>query len=138
MVKLVVSGLRTYGNKDTVYHEIMKYISETGPVDEIVTGGSSGVEQIAVRYADEMGIKHKVIAPDWQSNLNAAGLIRDTQLAEYGTHLLILSNKDSKGSINLIAEAKKNNLPVKIVEISDMQEKEVGYHPLYSAYGVSV
>ncbi len=138
MTKLIVSGLRTYGKKDIVCAEITKYISEIGSVKEIVTGGSSGVEQIAQQYADENGIKQKEIAPDWQSHLNAAGLIRDTLLAEYGTHLLVLSNGVSKGSNNLIEEAKQKNLTIKIVEIPDSLETEVQYFPMYSANGVGI
>ncbi len=138
MVKLIVSGLRTYGKKDTVCAEITNYISEIGSVKEIVTGGSSGVEQIAQQYADENDIKQKEIVPDWQSYINAAGLIRDTQLAEYGTHLLVLSNGVSKGSNNLIEEAKKRNLTIKIVKIPDALETEVQYFPMYSANGVGI
>jgi len=47
--------------------------------------------------------------------LNAAGLVRDARMAEYGTHLLVLSNGSSKESRNLIAEAKKNNLTIKTI-----------------------
>jgi len=137
MVRLIVSGLRTYGKKDTVYAEITRYISEIGSVKEIVTGGSSVVEEIAQQYADENGIKQKEIAPDWQSHLNA-GLIRDTRLAEYGTHLLVLSNGVSKGSNNLIDEAKQKSLTIKIVEIPDALETEVQYFPMYSTKGVGI
>ncbi len=137
MVRLIVSGLRTYGKKDTVYAEITRYISEIGSVKEIVTGGSSVVEEIAQQYADENGIKQKEIAPDWQSHLNA-GLIRDTRLAEYGTHLLVLSNGVSKGSNNLIDEAKQKSLTIKIVEIPDALEAEVQYFPMYSTKGVGI
>lgn len=47
--------------------------------------------------------------------MNAAGLVRDARMAEYGTHLLVLSNGASKESRNLIAEAKKNNLTIKTI-----------------------
>ena len=44
MKKLIVTGLRTCERKDLVYAEISKYISEIGGVDEIVSGGSGGVD----------------------------------------------------------------------------------------------
>jgi hypothetical protein len=115
MKKLIVSGLRTCERKDLVYAEINKFISEIGGVDEIISGGSLGVDMYTKRYAEEHGIKFKEFAPDFQSHINAATFVRDSQMAEYGTHLLVLSNGISKESKNLITEAKANNLVIKSV-----------------------
>lgn len=115
MKKLIVSGLRTCERKDIVYSEISKYIAELGGVDEIVTGGSKGVDQYSKEYALEHGIKHKEFVPDWQSHINAASFIRDSDMIEYGTHLLVLSNGMSKESVNLITEARARNIQVKSV-----------------------
>ena len=115
MIRLIVSGLLTCDRKEIVSAEISKYITEIGGVDEIVTGGMEGVDQFAKQYAYEQGIKHVEFIPDWQSHINAAGFIRDTEMAEYGTHLLVLSNGISKESKNLMNEARTNNLQVKNV-----------------------
>ena len=115
MKKLIVTGLRTCERKDRVYAEINKYISEIGGVDEIVSGGSRGVDMYTREYAEEHGIKFKEFVPDFQSHINAATFIRDTEMAEYATHLLVLSNGISKESKNLINEARVNNLHVKSV-----------------------
>lgn len=115
MKKLIVSGLRTCERKEVVYAELSKYIAELGGVDEIVTGGSKGVDQYSKEYALEHGIKHKEFVPDWQSYINGASFIRDSEMAEYGTHLLVLSNGISKESVNLISEAKARNVQVKSV-----------------------
>ncbi|MDD1723596.1 MAG: hypothetical protein LUQ07_00545 [Methanospirillum sp.] len=73
------------------------------------------MDQFSKEYAEEHGIKVKEFAPDWQSYINSAGFIRDCEMVEYGTHLLVLSNGVSKESTHLIAEAKKANIPVKSV-----------------------
>lgn len=115
MKKLIISGPRTCRKFTTVSKEIEKYIAELNGVDEIITGGSTGVDLIAKQYALNNNIAYKEFEPNWQDNLNAAGLVRDAHMAEYGTHLLILSNGSSKESRNLIVEAKKNNLTIKTV-----------------------
>jgi len=115
MKQLIDSGLRTCERKDLVFAEINKYISEIGGVDEIVSGGSKGVDMFTRQYAEEHGIKFKEFAPDFQSYINAATFIRDSQMAEYATHLLVLSNGLSKESKNLITEARANNVQVKSV-----------------------
>lgn len=115
MKKLIVSGPRTCRKFSTVSNEIGKYIAELQGVEEIITGGSTGVDLIAKQYALNNKIAYKEFSPNWQDDLNAAGLVRDARMADYGTHLLILSNGTSKESKNLIAEAKKNNLTIKTI-----------------------
>lgn len=115
MKKLIISGPRTCRKFTTVSSEIAKYIKEINGVDEIITGGSTGVDLIAKEYALQNNIAYKEFAPNWQDDLNAAGLVRDARMAETGTHLLVLSNGASKESRNLIAEAKKNNLVIKTI-----------------------
>ena len=115
MKKLIISGPRTCRKFTTVSNEIEKYIAELNGVDEIITGGSTGVDLIAKQYALNKNIAYKEFEPNWQDNLNAAGLVRDAHMAEYGTHLLVLSNGASKESRNLIAEAKKNKVTIKTI-----------------------
>lgn len=129
MKKLIVTGLRTCERKDLVYAEISKYIAEIGGVDEIVSGGSSGVDRYTKQYAEEHGIKYKEFAPDFQSHINAATFIRDAEMAEYATHLLVLSNGLSKESKNLIAEARANNLQVKSVGGFEGRSESETYKP---------
>lgn len=135
MAKLIVSGLRTCDRKETVFAEISKYISEAGPFEEIISGGSTGVDTFARMYAEANQIKYKEFAPDWEADLNAAGFIRDTRMAEYGTHLLVLSNGISKESKNLISEAKGNNLVIRtvgaFVGLPEMEIKNSGAYPSY-------
>ncbi|MCA1917422.1 SLOG family protein [Methanospirillum hungatei] len=129
MKKLIVTGLRTCERKDRVYAEISKYISEIGGVDEIVSGGFGGVDTYTRQYAEEHGIKYKEFAPDFQSHINAALFIRDSEMAEYGTHLLVLSNGVSKESKNLIAEARSHNLQVKSVGGFEGRSESETYKP---------
>ena len=117
MKKLIISGTRTCDCKDAIFTEINKFVGEIGAVDEIVTGGSTGVDMIAKMYAESKNLKYKEIEPDWQDDLNAAGMVRDARMAEYGTHLLVLSNGISKEAKNLIEEAKHYNLVIKTVKV---------------------
>ena len=132
MKRLIISGLRTCDRKNTVYSEIEKYIAEIGGVDEIVTGGQEGVGLFAKLYAEERGITYKEFIPDWQSHINAASFIRDARMAEYGTHLLVLSNGISKESVNLIAEARKNRLTIRAIGVFEgLEVPESGYAGAY-------
>lgn len=132
MAKLIVSGIRTCNKKDAVFAEINKFAAEIGGIEEIIAGGSTGVDMIAKMYAESKGIKYKEFAPNWQDDLNAAGMVRDSRMAEYGTHLLVLSNGVSKESRNLISEAKQNNLVIKTVGVFEGLSETELLHPVGS------
>ncbi len=117
MSKVIISGIRTCDQKGPVVAEIDKYLVEIGNVTEIVTGGSTGVEKIAKDHAGVIALKNKEILPDWEADLNAAGMIRDEKLAAYGSHLLVLTDGVNKGCINLIQEAQRANLIIKVVHL---------------------
>ena len=51
-----ISGLRICYQKNILETEISNYIMENGGVDEIVSGGSEGVDLFAKEYAQESGI----------------------------------------------------------------------------------
>lgn len=117
MVKLIITGLRTCDRKETVFQEINTYLGEIGMVEEIISGGSTGVDSFAKEYAVMHQIKHREFVPDWECDLNAASFIRDAKMAAYATHLLVISNGTSKESKNLIQEASQNNLVIKTVGV---------------------
>ncbi len=124
MKKLIVSGPRGCRKFNTVSSEIEQYISELNGVDEIITGGSTGVDLIAKQYALDHQITYKEFEPNWQDDLNAAGLVRDAHMTEYATHLLVLSNGVTKESKNLISEARQHNLIIKTVGFVDEMVSE--------------
>jgi len=98
----------------------------------MISGGMEGVEQYAKEYASEHEIKHVEFLPDWQSHINAAAFIRDARMAEYGTHLLVLSNGISKESLNLLSEARKNRLTIKTVGVfKNIPEPDTRYAGAY-------
>ena len=72
MKRINISGLRICYQKNILETEISNYIMENGGVDEIVSGGSEGVDLFAKEYAQESEINHMEFLPDWQSHINVA------------------------------------------------------------------
>ena len=113
MIRLIIAGPRYCTKNEVVSQDITEYIRELGGVDEIITGGSTGVDLMGKQYAREHHIQYKEFVPNWQNDLNAAGIIRDTRMAEYGTHLLVFFHNGSKESLHLLMLAEKNHLKIK-------------------------
>ena len=112
MIRLIIAGPRTCTKNKRVFTEIARYIAELGGADEIITGGATGVDMMAKQYAREHRTAYKEFIPNWQNDLNAAGIVRDCRMAEYGTHLLVFVSNETRESVNCLGEAEKNHLKV--------------------------
>ncbi|MFH0968275.1 MAG: SLOG family protein [Methanobacteriota archaeon] len=119
MIRLIIAGPRSCTKNTSVSQEIAKYIAEIDGVDEIVTGGSTGVDLMAKQYALLHQITYKEFIPNWQNDLNAAGILRDARMAEYASHLLVFFNSDSRESMHLLMQAEKNHLIIKKINAPD-------------------
>lgn len=136
MIRLIIAGPRSCTKNKAVIAEIAHYITELGGVDEIITGGSTGVDMMAKQYAREHSITYREFIPNWQNDLNAASLVRDSRMAEYGTHLLVISNNETKESVNLVKEAEKNRLTVKIINSFTRQDHNGYIRSIISPSGI--
>jgi len=121
MIRLLIAGPRSCTKNESVSQEITRYITELGGVDEIVAGGSTGVDLMAKKYAVQHQIGYKEFIPNWQNDLNAAGIVRDTRMAEYATHLLVFFHHDSRESLHLLKEAEKYHLRIKKINAPDRE-----------------
>lgn len=82
----------------------------------IVSGGAKGADSLGERYAIEKKYELLVIKAKWEKHGNAAGPIRNREMAEIGNYCVVFWDGQSRGSKNMIEEAKKRNIPTKVIE----------------------
>jgi predicted Rossmann fold nucleotide-binding protein DprA/Smf involved in DNA uptake len=80
---------------------------------EIVSGNASGADKLGEKYAKDRGYTLKNFPADWSLG-KKAGPIRNRQMANYADALICFWDGNSKGTNNMIQEAKKLGLKVKI------------------------
>ena len=99
--KLVIAGSRTLNPCRSF---IMGCFNQFGLswVDEVFTGCAYGVDKcVRESFTGDEKRKVKVFSADWLTYGNAAGPIRNKQMAQEGDALLLIWNGDSKGSKNM-------------------------------------
>ena len=133
-IKIIVAGPRDFNNQsfvfsalDMVFSMLPKNSKETRDfleIDslkniEIVEGGATGIDSLAKSYAISKNIKYKEFPADWNKHGRAAGPIRNKQMAEYSNILIAFRYVDnpSRGTENMIMQAKDNNLKIITVNI---------------------
>jgi predicted Rossmann fold nucleotide-binding protein DprA/Smf involved in DNA uptake len=84
-------------------------------VTEVVSGGARGVDTLGERWARENGIPIKIFPADWKIG-RSAGILRNTQMANYAEALVAFHFNGSRGTANMIEQAKRHGLKVFVVK----------------------
>lgn len=106
-LKLAIVGSRDFDN-----YEFLKKIIDYHPCTKIVSGGASGADALAKRYAADHGIPFKEFLPNWNAHGKSAGFIRNEQIIEASDELVAFWNSVSRGTKHSIDLAEKAGKPV--------------------------
>ena len=83
--------------------------------DIIITGGASGIDNLAEKYADDHKISKLIIRPKYDLYKKGAPLKRNEQMVDMADMVIVIWNGKSKGSKYTIDYAKRKNKNVKII-----------------------
>lgn len=84
-------------------------------VSEIISGGASGADILAARYATENDLPLLVFKPDYQRYGRAAPLKRNQQIIAHADYVLALWDGHSRGTAYVIDACIRAYTPVRII-----------------------
>jgi hypothetical protein len=120
-VKLIIAGPRDlYPDEDTIFNGMCQVANKTGlRITKLITGGASGVDVCARRYALKHAFSTCEFEADWKKYGRKAGPIRNARMAEEADALLVIKRlgKETPGTNNMILTAEKRGMPVYIEEV---------------------
>lgn len=117
-IRIIVAGCRDFKNTEKIFTTLTHILEKVNKENlEIVCGGCEGVDTIAIDFAKSFNISYKIFEADWKTFGKAAGPIRNEKMAKYGTHLIAFWNGKSKGTKNMILNAKQYKLHIKVISI---------------------
>lgn len=112
-LKVIVAGGRDFDDYEQLCVALAEKLNKT---DIIISGGAKGADTLAEKYAKEFGHEFELFPAEWKKFGNAAGPIRNLEMAEEGDKLIVFWNGTSSGTKNMIKIATKKNIPM-FVEI---------------------
>ena len=108
MRAFAVVGSRSFNDYDKLYDilhkHIMPYVKSGIPV-RIVSGGATGADTMAERFAEECGIEYWVIRPDWKGQGSNAGFLRNITIIDSSDEVVALWDGTSGGTAHTITQA---------------------------------
>lgn len=126
-IRIIVAGGRDFQDYPLLEHELdiiiggMPWNNMT-----IISGTAKGADQLGEKYAEERKLNVRRFPANWNTYGKAAGPIRNAQMAKYASEgakgiLVAFWDGKSKGTKNMIQEARNKDLIVKIVEYRRIQ-----------------
>lgn len=114
-MKIGVVGTRNLNpNKDQFIREILHQFCN-GKV-EIVSGGCSGVDMLAKKFANDNLYNYTEFLPEDKSNRNDY-LKRNIQIIDYSDFVIAFPSKSSRGTRHVISECKKRKKQCYVFEV---------------------
>jgi hypothetical protein len=123
-MRILVCGDRKFEDFDLMLETLSKYFN--GPGDILIHGCAKGADQLAeyvltMHMFAELGNIPAIqrFPADWEKYGKAAGPIRNKQMLDEGKPDMVIAflAPHSKGTKNMIDQAKAAEIPVHVVEI---------------------
>lgn len=112
--KCIVAGSRSINDRDFIFEKLDFLLANKMESLEIVHGACRGPDLIGAEWAQNRGIPSKSFPADWKSYGKKAGMIRNREMSIYGDALIAFWDGESRGTHNMIEEAKKEKLEVRV------------------------
>ncbi|VBB18739.1 hypothetical protein YASMINEVIRUS_1271 [Yasminevirus sp. GU-2018] len=114
--RMAVVGYRNYNDYDHIKREL-DFFNSKRKIDLIVSGGCTGVDTLAERWADENNVPKKILLP-----IKALGkrsyALRDHGIVDHSTHMIAFPSDQGRGTQITIEMAKKKNIKLRVVNIN--------------------
>lgn len=112
-MKVIIAGSRLFLPN---YNDVLVLDKYKNSITEVVSGCAKGADAFGESWALWNNIPIKKFPANWELYGKAAGIIRNNEMAEYADGLIAFIVNNSKGTLNMIKQAKKNNLWIEIIE----------------------
>ena len=115
-MNVIIAGGRDFTNYALVEEAIKRSAFE---ITQVVSGNAKGVDTLGEVWALAHNVPVEAFPADWSQHGRAAGPIRNRQMAEYADALIAIWDGKSKGTANMIQQARNKKLNVFIYLVKD-------------------
>ena len=123
MYKIIIAGSRDFLNYELLKSECNDHINSLTNLHDnsiaIISGNARGADRLGEKYAEEHNYKCHIMPADWNKHGMRAGYLRNSDMAKQANALIAFWDGKSKGTKNMIQEAKKANLDIKVIMYED-------------------
>lgn len=113
-MKVIIAGSRDIDD----FSLVKEAVTESGfEITEVVSGKAPGVDKLGEQWAEQNDVPVKEFPADWKLHGKGAGPIRNVQMAKYAEALIALWDGQSRGTSNMIQNARAYGLEVHVKKV---------------------
>ena len=105
-MRVIIAGSRTFNNYG-YFKEKMLEVQKQININEIISGMAKGPDLMGAYWGERYNIPVKKFYADWEKYGNAAGYIRNVEMAQAADFLIAFWDGKSKGTKHMIDAMKK-------------------------------
>lgn len=118
--RIIIAGSRTFNDYEGLRKVVSNFVKRNNINKkyeiEIVSGGANGADKLGEELAKKNDIKLEIFPAQWDKLGKRAGYVRNSEMANWGTHLLAFWDGESRGTKHMIELAKKKGLEIKVIK----------------------
>jgi hypothetical protein len=120
--KVIIAGSRKFCDypklRTSCDSILQEWLSDPHADVMVVSGGAHGADNLGELYAEERGLEIDRHPADWKRHGRSAGVIRNIEMAECADMLIAFpkEGEPNRGTMNMVKEARKRGLRVRIIE----------------------
>jgi len=112
-MKIAIVGSRTFDDYNLLSDIVGRFAAHYVKVT-IVSGGATGADLLAKRFAEDSGFDYLEFLPDWDKLGKKAGFVRNEDIIKSSDVVFAFWDGVSKGTANSLNWAKKMRKPTTI------------------------
>ena len=116
--RVIIAGTRSFNDYELLRDSCNNLLSEKQRTYTVVviSGTARGADQMGERYARERGFQLRRFPADWEQYGKSAGHIRNAKMADNADALIAFWDGESKGTKNMIDNARRKGLAVRVIQ----------------------
>jgi hypothetical protein len=119
-LKVIIAGSRTLDlvkDKVFVYTQLDRDFGKVISKVTVLCGMAAGADKLGWLWAKDRDVPVEEYPADWDTHGNAAGPIRNGQMADVGSHCIVFQRDKSRGSQDMINKALSKGLWLRVVNM---------------------
>lgn len=106
---------RVQFEREAVFASLDRLTANLAGRIEVVSGMAAGPDTLGGEWAAARGHSVQPLPAQWNLYGKSAGMLRNSQMAWYSTHLVAFWDRTSRGTQHMIQDARRNGLAVRVV-----------------------